>query len=437
MFKTRTRRNTLAAAVVTAAVAVAMSGCSASSGGGGGDGKTLTVWQFETKGSAQYDSYQDAVKTFEKANPKVKVTVVNTSFNSVRQNAKLLLTGKNIPDVMEVNKGNADAGQLAAQGLLTNLNSEVKKYGWDKTVTGSMQKLAKYDSSGNASTGDWFGIPTSGQDYLFYYNKDLFAKAGLQVPTTQAQFDSDLASFTAKGQVPISSNAGEFGLAQLWYQFVSATATRKQIDNYMFLKGSTDFSKAPWSTASQQLETWLNKGYLGTNLSALTQAQMETAFISGKYPIMGDGSWEFTGVKTAAKFNWGTFLYPGSAFNEGLTGQLLTVPSGAKNKDLAYEFINDTLKSSAQNVLGKEGGLPLKSDLSVISDPQTKAFTEQFNSLKADDKLTYFPDYPVTGLLAFLESEMQGMANGNKTAAEFDKDLQSFYDKGKSQAANS
>jgi raffinose/stachyose/melibiose transport system substrate-binding protein len=338
---------------------------------------------------------------------------------------------------MEVNKGNADAGQLAAQGLLTDLSPEVKKYGWDKTVTGAMQNLAKYDKSGNASSGDWYGIPDSGQDYLFYYNKEMFAKEGLTVPTTQAEFQSDLAKVTASGQVPISSNAGEFGLAQLWYQFVSANATRKQIDDYMFLKGKTDFSTAPWSTASEQLADWLNKGYLGTKLSALTQAQMEQAFISGQYPIMGDGSWEFTGVKSAAKFQWGTFLYPGSAFNEGLSGQLLTVPSGAKNKDLGYEFINDTLDTSAQNVLGKLGGLPLKSDTSVITDAQTKAFTEQFNALKANDNLSYFPDYPVTGLLAFLESEMQGMANGNKTAAQFDSDLQAFYDKGRAAAANS
>jgi raffinose/stachyose/melibiose transport system substrate-binding protein len=436
MFTRWNRRQTLTAAVVTAAVAISLSGCSSASGGGG-DGKSLTVWQFETKGSAQYDSYQKAVAIFKKAHPNVTVKVVNTSFNSVRQNAKLLLTGKNIPDVMEVNKGNADAGQLASQGLLTDLTPEVKKYGWNKVVTGSMQNLAKYDDAGNASTGKWYGIPTSGQDYLFYYNKDLFAKAGISVPTTQAEFDADLAKFTAKGQVPISSNAGEFGLAQLWYQFVSANATRKQIDNYMFLKGSTDFSKAPWSTASAQLASWLKKGYLGTKLSALTQAQMQTAFISGEYPIMGNGSWEFTDVKTSAKFNWGTFLYPGSSFNEGLTGQLLTVPASAKNKDLAYEFINDTLDTSAQNVLGTEGGLPLKADTSVITDAQTKAFTEQFNTLKSDDKLSYFPDYPVTGLLEFLESEMQGMANGDKTATQFDKDLQSFYDKGKAQAANS
>ncbi|MGN6128391.1 MAG: extracellular solute-binding protein, partial [Humibacter sp.] len=211
---------------------------------------------------------------------------------------------------------------------------------------------------------------------------------------------------------------------------------RKQIDDYMFLRGKTDFSKAPWSTASEQLQSWLKKGYLGTQLGSLKQADQEQAFLSGKYPMMFDGSWEFAQVKSAAKFNWGTLLYPSAAFNEGLTGQLISVPTSAKNKDYAYEFIDDMLGATVQNGVGKAGDLALRSDTSVITDPQVKAFTEQFNTLKSDDKLAYFPDYPVTGLLEFLESEMQGMANGSKTAAQFDSDLQAFYDKGKAQVKN-
>jgi raffinose/stachyose/melibiose transport system substrate-binding protein len=412
--------------------ALAMSGCGAS-GSGGSDGNTLTVWQFEPKGSAEYASFQQAVKDFRKAHPSVKVKLVSTSFNSVRKNAKLLLTGNSVPDVMEVNKGNADGGQLAAQGLLTDLTPQVRRRGWDRVVTGSMQKLARYDATGNAGSGKWFGIPTTGQYYLFYYNKDLFSKAGVSVPTTQAQLTSLLKTFKGRGQTPISSNAGEFGLAQLWYQFVSAHATRAQIDDYMFLKGRTDFTRPPWSTASAQLENWLRSGYLGTKLSALTQKQMETAFISGRFPLMADGSWAFAGVKSAVKFHLGTFVFPQSQLNQGLTGQLLSVPAHAKNKELAYEFVDDALGARAQNTLGKLGGLPLRSDPSVIDDPQAKALTEQFTTLKDANKLSYFPDYPVTGLLEFLESELQGMANGDKDAARFDADLQKFYDNGRSQ----
>jgi raffinose/stachyose/melibiose transport system substrate-binding protein len=413
-------------------VAACSSGGSAGSSGTSSSQSsgTFTILQFETPGSAAYNGYQAALATFKKENPGLKVNFVTTSFNSILQEAKLILNSSSIPNVIEVNKGNADTGTLVAQGLLTDLTPEVQKYGWDTVITGPMQNLARYSTSGDAGSGDWYGIPQSGQDYLLYYNADMFKKYGIPIPTTQAQIVSAMQAFEAKGITPVSANAGEFGLAQLWWQLVSAQATRAQIDNYMFLKGQTSFSAGPFAAGSAELQSWLKDGYLGKDIAALTQNQMETAFYSGKYPMMFDGSWIYAQAKAAIKFNWGTTLYPGANYDEGLTGQLWGVPAKATDKQLAYEWINLTLSPQVQNVIGEQGGLPLRSDLSAISDTQTKTFTEQFNSLATTDKLSYFPDYPVTGLLNFLESELQGMANGSVSAAQFDSALQTFYDNG-------
>lgn len=416
--------------VVTAGLLAGCSSGGSGSSGSSGSSGTFTILQFETPGSAAYSGYQTALATFKKEHPGLKVKFITTSFNSILQEGKLILNSANVPNVIEFNKGNADGGTLAAQGLLTNLNSEVTKYGWDNVVTGPMQNLARYNSSGDAGSGNWYGIPQSGQDYLMYYNADLFKKYGIPIPKTQAQIQSAMKAFMAKGVTPMSANAGEFGLAQLWWQLVSAKATRAQIDNYMFLKGKTDFSAGPFAAASQQLQSWLKSGYLGKKIAALTQNQMELGFYSGKYPMMFDGSWIFAQAKAAIKFNWGTELYPGANFDEGLTGQLWGVPARATDKQLAYQWINLTLSQPVQDVMGKLGGLPLRSNLSVITDPQTKAFTEQFNGLATGSKLSYFPDYPVTGLLNFLESELQGMSNGNVSAVNFDDALQTFYDNG-------
>ena len=39
---------------------------------------------------------------------------------------------------MEYNKGDATAGLLAKQGLLTDLTGEVAKHGWDKEISPSV-----------------------------------------------------------------------------------------------------------------------------------------------------------------------------------------------------------------------------------------------------------------------------------------------------------
>jgi raffinose/stachyose/melibiose transport system substrate-binding protein len=435
MFKRSTTAK-LAALTTTAAVVAGLTGCSSSSSDDA-EGTTFTVWQFEDKASANYIAWQEAVDIFEEQHPGVTVNEVTTSFDNIRKNGKLLLDGDDVPDVIEFNKGNADGGQLAAQGLLTNLNDQVEERGWDDIVTGSMQNLAKYDENGNAGPdGDWFGVPNSGQYYLVYYNKDMFDAAGIPLPTSQAELTDALQAFMNKGQVPISANAGEFGLLQMWWQLVSSKADRQTIDDYMFLQGDPDFSTGAFADGAQELQDWIDKGYLGDQLGAITQDQMKQAFIAQKFPIMMNGSWEFTSVKDSAEFNWGTIAIPGAEFNEGLTGQLWGVPAGAKNKDLAYDWIDITLGQQVQDKIGELGGLPLLVNADAITDPQTLAFTQSFEQLKNDDKLSYFPDYPVTGLYEFLVSELQAMANGTRTADEFDENLQKFYDDGKEALVN-
>ncbi len=421
----------IAAAAAALAVGIGVSGCST-----GSDSDTFTIWQFEAKDSASYQSWERALELFKEQHPDVEVEVVDTSFDNIRKNAKLLLDGNDVPDVIEFNKGNADGGQLAAQGLLTDLTPIAEKRGWDEVVTGAVQNLARYDETGNAGSGNWYGVPNSGQYYLVYYNKDMFDAAGIPVPTTQEELQSALDAFLAQGQVPISANAGEFGLLQMWWQFVSDGATRDEIDDYMFLRDDVDLTSGAFAAGSAKLQEWIEAGYLGDRLGALTQDQMKSAFIGQDFPIMFNGSWEFTSVKSSAEFEFGTIAFPGANFNEGLTGQLWGVPEAADNKELAYDWIDLTLGEEAQDVLGQLGGLPLRANTEAIDDQQTKEFTAQFDTLNQEDKLSYFPDYPVTGLYEFLISEFQAMADGSKTSTEFDADLQSFYDDGKAALQN-
>ncbi|MFC5277107.1 extracellular solute-binding protein [Brachybacterium sacelli] len=55
------------------------------------------------------------LEIFKEQHPDVTVDFQQTSFDAVRQNAKITLSGNEVPDVIEFNKGNADGGQLAAQ----------------------------------------------------------------------------------------------------------------------------------------------------------------------------------------------------------------------------------------------------------------------------------------------------------------------------------
>ncbi|MDP4333322.1 extracellular solute-binding protein [Curtobacterium sp. A7_M15] len=433
MFRS-TRRATLRAVAVTtiALAAAALTGCSTA--GSGGD-KTFTILQYEDKTTAQGQGWQLALDIFKKKHPDITVKFQTTSFDGFRKNAKLVLGGNSVPDVVEFNKGNADGGQLASQGLLEPLDEPVAKYGWDEKITGGMQSFAKYDDQGKAGSGSWYGIPNVGEYVTFYYNKEQFQQAGItSEPRTMAEFTDALAKLKAAGTTPISSSSAVnqgFNQMWIWYSLVSAHANRKQIDDFMFLKGKTDFTKGPWKQGTEEFQDWIDKGYVGKDLGGLSYEQATVNFLSGKAAMVPWNQSIFPRVKKDASFDWGSFTLPGANLQMGSSGHLWGVPTKSAHKDLAYDWINTTLSAKVQDRMGELGGLPLAGDTDTISDPVTKAYTEGFDKTVQDDSLSFYPDYPVPGFLDFIQNNMSAMSNGNETADQYLDKLQAFYDDGK------
>lgn len=420
---------------VGASVILAMSaltGCATNAGGGE---DTFTILQYEGKTSAQYLGWQKAVEIFKEEHPDVKVKFNSTSFDSMQKNGKLQLSGNNVPDVVEINKGNADAGQLASQGIVDNLDPQVKEFGWDKKVTGAMTALARYDENGNAGSGSWYGVPNIGEIVVVFYNKDMFAEKGITAPpATMAEFEAIMQTFLDDGTTPLASGASGFGALWTWWGLVSADADRQFVDDFMFLRGDPSLDSSPFLSGTERFQKWIDAGYLGTQIAAVTGEQMNQAFLSGDSPMIVENSGSLSNMKAEAQFEWGAFLLPEAAMNPGSSGHLWAVPAKADNKELAYDWIDITLRPEVQNAISENNGLPLAGDPSTITDPQTKEINELFRKVVDGDEISFFPDYPVPGFLDVQQSGMQSMVNGTMTAAEFTQQMQDFYDRGKPQA---
>lgn len=430
-------RRTAVGAVAAAAMALSLVGCAGQSGQAGpdNDGETFTILQYENPETAQGQGWQLALEIFKKKHPDVTVDFQTTSFDAMRQNAKITLTGNDVPDVIEFNKGNADGGQLAGQGLLAPLTDAVEQYGWDEKITGAMQAFAKYDEQGLAGSGEWYGIPNIGEYVMFYYNKELFAEAGIAEPPTDLDdFEAAMDKLLDAGITPISSSASTsqgFNQMWVWYSLVAAQADRTAIDDFMFLREPVDFDAAPWGPAAERFGEWIDKGYVGEQLGGLNFEQATVNFLSGDKAMLIWNQGEFARIREQAEFDWGYFTLPGANLQMGSSGHLWGVPANADNKDLAYDWIDITLSDEVQNKIGQLGGLPLAGDASTIEDDLTREFTERFNDLLDADSLAFYPDYPVAGFLDFIQSGMQAMSNGNMTAEEWTERLQSFYDDGR------
>jgi raffinose/stachyose/melibiose transport system substrate-binding protein len=110
------------------------------------------------------------------------------------------------------------------------------------------------------------------------------------------------------------------------------------------------------------------------------------------------------------------------------TGNIWVVPKNAKNKDLAYEFIDITLSKENQALFGNSGGLPIAANPADVTDPVGKIEVELFNKLVADNGLGFYPDWPVPGYYDVMLKATQAVIGGTVTPEEFAQRLKEPYD---------
>jgi raffinose/stachyose/melibiose transport system substrate-binding protein len=249
---------------------------------------------------------------------------------------------------------------------------------------------------------------------MVYYNADMFEQNGVKVPTTLDEMTQAMDTFVEKGITPLGMAGAEYPAGQLWYELALSQADRSFVDDYQLYKGDVDFQSGPMKYGADTFNEWVKKGYVAKDSAALKAEDMGTAFIGGKVPMIVSGSWWYGRFKDEIKFNWDSFLFPGNTFNAGSSGNLWVVPKTSHAKDLAYDFIDITMRPEIQQLIGNNGGVPVAADPAEITDPKDKKLIENFNTLTDNDGLAFYPDWPVPGYYDVLVSGFQALINQSK-----------------------
>ncbi len=179
----------------TAMTLLALAGTTAACGGGGssgsgGDSKTLTYWASNQSPSLAEDKTNLApvLKKFQdQTGIKVKLQVIG--WPDLYSKILAATTSGQGPDVLNI--GNTWAPSLQATGAFTPFSS--KEFdaigGKDKFVEAAVK-------TGGAVGKDPTSVPYLGLVYGLYYNKKMFADAGLQPPTTWEELVADAKKLT-------------------------------------------------------------------------------------------------------------------------------------------------------------------------------------------------------------------------------------------------
>lgn len=291
------RKAIVATVVVVIATAVAALGATAASARHR-DNVTITWMMFETS-NLPLSYWQDIVNRFEAKNPGITVKLLPSPTTDRDAYAKQLLASGQFPDVLQ----SITLQDYTAQGLL---------YAWTPAEQKTWNVL--FPTAGQLN-GKQYDIPNSSQVIpLIYYNKSVFAKLHLKVPTTWAQFLAVCAKIKASGTTPIALGGSQDTWASwIFLGGMFSTNVLGQNPNWIVQRKQNKVHFAD-PLVAKTFNAWAGlakAGYFNKDALSLNYAALQQEFLDGKEAMYPMGTWAASATAVgAAKFGVGVFRLP-------------------------------------------------------------------------------------------------------------------------------
>ncbi|WP_433516599.1 ABC transporter substrate-binding protein [Nonomuraea sp. CA-143628] len=342
-------------AIVLVTAALALAACApAGSRQPVEDGKKeISFLVFETPNLTP-EYWDAAIKRITDKHPDIAVKkLVAPSAGERNAYAKQLLASGQLPDVMQAiaPSGLAESGNLYAWS-----DAELKNYTYPRS---------------NPLGGKIYQLPYNSQPTpLVYYNKKLFAEAGVQAPPkTYAELLTASAKLKAKGINPFVVGGGgkdAFAAGYLWIALVSADVYAQQPDFLVKRRaGQVRFADPVFVKATQKFADLVRQGYIDKAGLSRDYPSTEKAFLDGKGAMYPMGSW-FAASADAGEppFDIGVFAWPtddGKVVVPSYTGGGPIVNAKSKNLEAARTFALEFNQNAANN------DVLVKSDAAIIA----------------------------------------------------------------------
>ncbi|MEU8816683.1 extracellular solute-binding protein [Actinoplanes sp. NPDC048796] len=319
-------------------------------------GGNLTVWAWEP-------TLKNVVTEFQKKYPNVKIDLVNAGTGNDQYTAlqNAVAAGKGIPDVAQIEY--YALPQFALGKSLTDLSGFGAENLKADFATGPWNSVHSSDKA--------YGLPMDSGPMALYYNKTVFDKYGIKVPTTWDEYlDAARKLHKADPKAYITNDTGDAGFttSMIWqaggkpYTVDGTNVTINFTD-----EGSQKFVKVWQTLISEKLlapiSSWSDQWFQGmqndTIATIATGAWMPANFVSSA--PAASGKWraaempQWTAGATASAENGGSAL---SLMNKGLNN----------NQALAYGFVKFANDGDGVQVRVDGGAFPATTK--QLTDPK-------------------------------------------------------------------
>jgi multiple sugar transport system substrate-binding protein len=419
-----TLRRTAAVATVGLALAGILAGCSASastsSSGTTGNAASITA-ALQKKSSITVWAWAPQMKTivtsFEKKYPNVTVNLVNAGTSAAEytklQNA--VKAGSGAPDVAQIEY--YAIPQFAISNSLTDLST-----------LGMSSLKSKFTASTWGSVnvnGGLYGLPQDSGPMALFYNKTVFDKYGLTVPTTWDQYIADAKKLHAANPNEYMSNdVGDAGFtdSMIWEAGghpYTISNSGKDVTINLQDAGSKQFANT-WNPLVQgglmaPIASWSNEWYQGLANGTIASLAMGAWMPSDLESSVasGSGQWRVAPLPT---FEAGK---PADAENGGSADSVM---KQSKNPLVAAGFVQYMNAQQGAQISIQSGSFPsTTADLSSSSFlNQTPAYFggQKINQVLAQASKDVLPGWSYLPFQVYSNSiygDTVGQAYANKT----------------------
>lgn len=240
-------------------------------------------WWHITTADAQKAVWQKMADDYVKAHPNVKINITVLDNQAFKDKLTTVMQSGSPPDLFQ-SWGGGVLKEYADAGLVQDLTDPLKKNGLaDQLSPGA---LTLYSADGKI-----WGIPWDAGLVGFWYNKDLFKKAGIDAPpATWDEFLADVKKLQAAGITPIALGEKDSWTGAFWWEYLATrNGGREAFENAYFRKGK--FTDPAFVKAGEDLKQLVDLKPFQEGFLAAAYPDQQVVMANGKAAMELMGQW--------------------------------------------------------------------------------------------------------------------------------------------------
>jgi ABC-type glycerol-3-phosphate transport system substrate-binding protein len=280
------------------------------------------------------------------------------------------LAGGEPPDLLQF-EGYQQTRDFAAEGQLTDVTEW-----WQE----NKDRFALADAGEYACTfeGKVYCLPyTFLTGWQIYYNPQILADNGIEVPTTMEEFLAAAETLKAAGITPIAlGNKNGWPGEHWWMAFLVQRCGVEKVYQAVHMEGAS-FLDECFVQSAADFQSLSTSGYLSAGAASDDYGTAQAVFLSGQAAFFQTGSWFASGwEQDPPPFEVGIMPFPrfeGTEFTGDVIGavtHVFGIPSGAKNKEAALEILDWLATDEAAQIWATNGNSAMVAGAVEAAAPQ-------------------------------------------------------------------